>query len=80
VPRPQIIRNDDIEAFAKRLCLGKTEDPFRAVVPEANYALGIGKDDRVRRLANECPAEAVDIDREANYSTFYSPTETAPNR
>jgi hypothetical protein len=80
VAHPQIIGNNDVEALPKRLCFGETEDPSRAVVPEANYALGIGKDDRVRRLANECPAEAVDIDREANYSTFYSPTETAPNR
>jgi hypothetical protein len=45
VTHPQIIGNNDIEALAERLCFGKTEDPFRAPVPEANYALGIGKDD-----------------------------------
>jgi hypothetical protein len=36
VSHPQIIGNDDIEALPKRLCFGKTEDPFRAPVPEAN--------------------------------------------
>jgi hypothetical protein len=53
---------DDIEALPKRLCFGKTEDPFRAAVPETNHALRIGKDDRVRSLADERQAEFIDID------------------
>jgi hypothetical protein len=60
---PQIIGNDDVEALPKRLGFGKTEDPFRAAVQEADHALGIGKDDRVRRFADECQAETVYIDR-----------------
>src|SRR6516162_10715629 len=67
VTHPQIIGDDHIEAFAKRLGFGKTEDPFRAAVPQANHALGVGKDDRVRRLADKCQAELVHIDWEAHY-------------
>ena len=76
---PQIIGNNDIEALAERLCFGKTEDPFRAPVPEANYALGIGKDDRVGRFADECKAETVDdVDGEAQYFISCPTIEAAP--
>ena len=67
---PQVLGNNNVEAFTKHLGLGKAEDPFRTAVPEPNYALGIGKDDRVRRFADECQAETVDIDSEAQLVHF----------
>jgi hypothetical protein len=75
VTRPQIIGNNDIETFAKSLGFGKTEDPFRTAVPQANHALGIGKDDRVRRLSDERQAETVEIDWEAHYFTSSPPAD-----
>jgi hypothetical protein len=40
--------------IAQRFSFGKTKRPFRIPIPEANYTLGIGKDDRVRSFADKC--------------------------
>jgi hypothetical protein len=62
VPRPQILRDDEIERASERLGFRKAEDTFGPLVPEADRPLRVGIDDRVRRLAREGLAEVSDVD------------------
>jgi hypothetical protein len=53
MPGAHPLRDDDVERPADCLGFGEAEDAGRAAVPEADYALGIGMDDRIGHAGDE---------------------------